>query len=284
MLFIIGLVMAVILMATGVYSFSLGSIKTGAVLSLIAVVTITLSTMFVVIPPRTVGVFVNFGKTAGVASSGISFKAPWIRVEKFDGSIQNDTYNAENSIPVRLGNSSIARADISVRWQMKLESAEELFLDYKDFNGIRSNLVDRELRAALNEVMAEYNPLSAENIGSEDSGSKLSELSEKTAEKLRDKVGTKIEIHSVTIPLIQFDEQTQQRVDELQSEIARTRVAEQREKTAKAEARANRELEQGISEQVLISKCLDIVEQNGQSPLGCFPGSTSGLMMNMSKE
>lgn len=284
MLFIIGLVMAVILMALGVYSFSLGSIKTGAVLSLIAVVTITLSTMFVVIPPRTVGVFVNFGKTAGVASSGISFKAPWIRVEKFDGSIQNDTYNAENSIPVRLGNSSIARADISVRWQMKLESAEELFLDYKDFNGIRSNLVDRELRAALNEVMAEYNPLSAENIGSEDSGSKLSELSEKTAEKLRDKVGTKIEIHSVTIPLIQFDEQTQQRVDELQSEIARTRVAEQREKTAKAEARANRELEQGISEQVLISKCLDIVEQNGQSPLGCFPGSTSGLMMNMSKE
>lgn len=284
MLFIIGLVMAVILMALGVYSFSLGSIKTGAVLSLIAVVTITLSTMFVVIPPRTVGVFVNFGKTAGVASSGISFKAPWTRVEKFDGSIQNDTYNAENSIPVRLGNSSIARADISVRWQMKLESAEELFLDYKDFNGIRSNLVDRELRAALNEVMAEYNPLSAENIGSEDSGSKLSELSEKTAEKLRDKVGTKIEIHSVTIPLIQFDEQTQQRVDELQSEIARTRVAEQREKTAKAEARANRELEQGISEQVLISKCLDIVEQNGQSPLGCFPGSTSGLMMNMSKE
>ena len=284
MLFAIGLLLVFIIIGLAVYAFYLEKKKAGTVLAVLAVVSIALSTMFVVIPPRTVGVFVNFGKTAGVASSGIAFKAPWTRVEQFDGSIQNDTYNAENSIPVRLGNSSIAKADISVRWQMKLESAEELFLDYKDFNGIRSNLVDRELRAALNEVMADYNPLSAENISSDDTGNKLSELSEKTADKLRDKVGTKIEIHSVTIPLIQFDEQTQQRVDELQSEIARTRVAEQREMTAKAEARANRELEQGISEQVLVSKCRDIVEQNGQSPLGCFPGSTSGLMMTMPKE
>lgn len=75
-------------------------------------------------------------------------------------------------------------------------------------------------------------------------------------------------------PRINFDEATQTRIDELQAEIARTRVAEQRQATADAERRANEILDRSVSDNVLTSKCLDIVERSGQSPLGCFPGAS----------
>ena len=38
-----------------------------------------------------------------------------------------------------------------------------LFLDYRDFDNVRDNLVTRELGAALNEVFSNFDPLAPEN-------------------------------------------------------------------------------------------------------------------------
>lgn len=148
-------------------------------------------------------------------------------------------------------------------------------MDYKTFDSIQSNLVDRNLRASMNEVMAKYNPLSSVEDADKASGAgDLNSLSTQVRESLERKVGADIEVKSVTIPIINFDESTQTRIDELQAEIARTRVAEQRQDTAEAERRANEILDRSVSDNVLTSKCLDIVERSGQSPLGCFPGAS----------
>ena len=60
-------------------------------------------------------------------------------------------------------------------------------------------------------------------------------------------------------------------------EKANTRIAEQRAKTAAAEARANEILAASVSNDpnVLVSKCLDAAREARISPLGCWPGTTA---------
>ena len=64
-------------------------------------------------------------------------------------------------------------------------------------------------------------------------------------------------------------------VNAFNSEVANTRIAEQRKLTAEKEAEANRVLSASVSNDpnVLVSKCLDIVKARGGSPAGCWPGT-----------
>lgn len=237
--------------------------------TLVVAVIVTALASFTIVQPRTVGVKVALGKPVGVVSSGFQVKAPWEKVEKLDGAVQNDVYAGDHAVPVRLGNNGRATVDASIQWQLKTDDAMDVFLDYRTFEGIQSNLVDRNFKAALNEVMAEYDPLTAAEQAQ--GGQDLEALSEAVRDKMQEKVGTQIDVRSVTLPIVNFDDATQARINELQAETAKTRVAEQKKETSTAEAEANRVLEESITDETLTSKCLDIVAENGQSPIGCFP-------------
>lgn len=237
--------------------------------TLLATLIVTAMFSFTIVQPRTVGVVVAFGKPVDTIGHGFHLKAPWEKVEKLDGAVQNDIYSGETAIPARLGNNGKATVDASIQWQLKTDDAMSVFLDYRTFEGIQSNLVDRNFKAAVNEVMAEYDPLNA--VDPAEGGQDLAALSLAVQEKMQEKVGTQIEIRSVTLPIINFDEATQTRINELQAETAKTRVAEQKKQTSTAEAEANEILEQSITPETLTSKCLDIVAESGQSPIGCFP-------------
>ena len=77
------------------------------------------------------------------------------------------------------------------------------------------------------------------------------------------------------VPLVNYDEATQSRINALNVEKANTRIAEQRAKTAEAEARANEILARSVADNpnVLVSKCLDAAREASISPLGCWPGT-----------
>lgn len=247
--------------------------KAGGVIAISLIVGVALLAVssLTIVAPRTVGVTVAFGKPVNVLSNGIHFKAPWASVEKLDGAVQNDVYSGAGSVDVRLGNNSKATADASIQWQLDTDKTMAVFLDYRTFENIQQNLVDRNFRAAMNEVMADYNPL--DSIEAAQGGSDLGGLSTKVLEKMQDRVGDQINVKSVTIPIINFDKSTQSRIDELQQETARTRIAEQKKETSKAESDANKILEKSLNDRTLTSKCLDIVAKSGQSPIGCFPGN-----------
>ena len=83
------------------------------------------------------------------------------------------------------------------------------------------------------------------------------------AEKLRKKVGGQIEIINVIVPLVNYDPATQDRINALSVEKANTRVAEQRAKTAAAEARAN---------EILAASVTDDPQRSGQQ----VPGRRAG--------
>ena len=70
-------------------------------------------------------------------------------------------------------------------------------------------------------------------------GANVQALGDDVADKLRKKVGGQIEIINVIVPLVNYDQATQDRINALNVEKANTRVTDQRAKTAEAEARAN---------------------------------------------
>jgi regulator of protease activity HflC (stomatin/prohibitin superfamily) len=226
-----------------------------------------------IVSTRNIGVVTTFGRPEGTLSNGLHWKAPWQSVTEMNGTIQIDNHTGEAATTVRLGNNSTAFVDNSVRWRIQPAAADELFLDYREFDNVRDNLVTRELRAALNEVFADFDPLAPENAD----GANVQALGDDVADKLRAKVGGQIEIINVIVPLVNYDEATQSRINALNVEKANTRVAEQRAKTAEAEAKANEILAASVSNDpnVLVSKCLDAAREAHISPLGCWPNTTA---------
>jgi regulator of protease activity HflC (stomatin/prohibitin superfamily) len=238
------------------------------VTGLLTVVVLVLGSTTIV-STRNVGVVTTFGRPSGTLSNGLHVKAPWQSVTEMNGTIQIDNHTGDNATTVRLGNNSTANVDNSVRWRILPDAADELFLDYRNFDSVRDNLVTRELRAALNEVFAKFDPLAHSE------GANVQALGDDVATKLRAKVGTQIEIINVIVPLVNYDQATQDRINALNVEKANTRVAEQRAKTAEAEARANEILAKSVSNDpnVLVSKCLDATREADISPLGCWPST-----------
>ena len=90
-------------------------------------------------------------------------------------------------------------------------------------------------------------------------------------------VTDQIEIFNVIVPLVNYDEATQDWMNAVNVEKANTRVAEQRAKRAEAGAKANEILAASMSNDrnVLVGKCLDAPREAHSSPLGCWPNTTA---------
>ncbi|YCU48001.1 SPFH domain-containing protein [Mycobacteroides abscessus] len=222
-----------------------------------------------VVGTRQIGIETKFGRPTGTTlSNGLHLKSPVTEVTEMDGAVQIDQHTGDHRIKVRLGNSSTADADVSVRWQIKPDAAPELFVQYKTFDNVRTNLVTRNLQVALNEVFASFDPLAAQNL----TQSPLPGLSEKAKVILAAKVGDQVDILDVAVPTIDYDDGTEQKINQLNQERAATAVAEQAKKTAVEQAKANGELAGSVSHDpnVLVSKCLDIAREKGL-PLLCWP-------------
>jgi len=226
---------------------------------------------FTVVGTRQVGIATAFGKPTGQTySNGLHVKAPWVIVTEMDAAIQNDTYKGDARIPVRLGNNSTALADVSIRWQIKQDAADNLFVDYKTFDNVRSNLITRNLQAALNEAFATFDPLATKNLDR----SPLPELSAATLKTLRAKVGEQVEIFDVVIPTIDYDDQTEARINDINAERAKTTAAQQAVLTAEQIRQANEKLAQSPvppSALVIIQTCLNKALDKGTNPAGCWP-------------
>lgn len=251
---------------------------------------VTAATSFTVVPVQQVGIPVTFGTPGTPMNNGIHPKLPWTTVTLMDGTVQIDDNLGDRRTEIRLGNQSIAYVQNNVRWRIRPEAADRLFRDHQTFERIGTALEEPELAAALNAALQNYNPLGTVT-GTEKT---RDEIADEVRERLNDKLGDRLLIESVTIPVINFDQETQDRINRYQTEIGNTRIAEQRKLTAAAEAEANTILAESVSEQpnVLVSRCLDTMSEmvsRGQTiPVGfsCWPGgpNTAGVLVDNTTE
>lgn len=228
-----------------------------------------------IVSTRNIGVETKFGRPTGQnLSNGFHWKNPAAKVHEMDGAIQNLTRTGDDATTVRLGNNSLATVDNTIRWRIRPDAAPALYLDYRSFEGVKDNLVVRQANAALNEVLGAYNPLAS--LEQQDNENENVRLASDVRDALRKQVGADIIIEQVIIPVIRFDKATQQRIDQFNTEVANTRVAEQRQQTARADAEANRIISDSVKNDpnVITSRCVDAAIKSGISPAGCWPGTT----------
>lgn len=298
-MFILAIILAVVAVIAFVASKKMGHDEDKRIAKVVTFVVAGLAAFSVVLScltvvgTRRIGVVTEFGRPVDSLSNGIHFKLPWQRVSELDGAIQTDSHtgNAEGDenpcTDIRIGNESTACVDNTIRWRIVESEGDQLFRDYRDMDNIRESLVTRELNAALNQVLGDFNPLDAVSEDGAAATANLDDLANQVTERMRERVEGKIEVLSITIPLIRYDRGTQERLNAYQAEIANTRIAQQRSETAAAQARANEALAESVSNDpnVLVSRCLDtlaeMVEAGQAVPAGfsCWPGSQSALVV-----
>ena len=221
-----------------------------------------------IVGTRQVGIVTSFGKPTGeTLSNGYHWLAPWKSVTEMDAAIQNDVFNGDKRIQVRLGNNSTALADANVRWNIVEGKADELYQQYKTFDNVRSNLIERNLRTALNEAFTKFDPLS-----NDPQKNNLTTVTADALAALKSKSGNQVEILDLSIPVIDYDEKTEERINAINQSRAQTTQAEQDAKTAEQRRKAAEVLAgQPVPDlKIAIAACVNRMAETGVS-LNCYP-------------
>ena len=226
-----------------------------------------------IVGTRQVGIVTKWNKPTGETfDSGLHFILPWTDVHEMDAAIQNDVYNGDRRIQVRLGNNSTALADANIRWEIVQDQADELFQQYKTFDNVRSNLIERNLRTALNEAFLKFDPLAGEPAKGDPPNATLSTVTADALELLKQKSGDQVRILDLSIPVIDYDDNTEQKINAINAARAETTRAEQDKKTAEQRAEAAKILANQPVPNLAISiaACVNKMAETGQN-LNCFP-------------
>lgn len=256
----------------------------GAVGLLVLGLIILATGLFTVVGTRQVGIETSFNRPTGETyDNGLHWKAPWANVNEMDGAIQYNKYDGDHSVKVRLGNNSVAGADTTIRWEIKQDAADELFVQYKTFDNVRTNLIERNLQVALNEQFQTFDPLEAKWSA----GVPLQQqFANPAAQKLREIVGNQVNILDVSISKLDYDDNTEGKINELNAQRAKTATATESVKTAEQQRQANEKLATSPAPQsmlVVIANCVNQQVEKGQNPAGCWPLNlgSGGIMPTM---
>lgn len=254
-----------------------------------------------IVQAKTVGVVTSFGKPIGTESSGLSVKLPWHKVTEVDGTIQTDEYRGEDGcISVRIGDGSRSCVTLTNRWEIVDDKADVIYADYRSDDptkSLRDAVVSTQLKAAVQEVLAGYNPIGELEVVKGSNAAAASELnfapdygdlSQQVLEAMSDRSGSElIDIKDITISYVSLSDSTQRTIDDFIKAVGETRIAAQARNTATEQAAANRTIQaslEGNSEGVLVSRCIDAlnsaVEKDYALPAGfnCL-GSGSAVVV-----
>lgn len=223
---------------------------------------------FTIVPTRNLAVQTSFGKPAGTLGNGFHLIAPWSATEEFDATIQtlklsDDKDDNGEPIRVRLANAATATVDVTVQWQIDPNAnITQLYLDYRNFDNIGTNVVRRQLSSALNSTFETYDPLLSLKGGDRTDMTTLADLAKDASSKLSAALPAGVLVRSLLIPKITFDDSIQAKINQYLAALAETQIAEQRQKTAEAQKKANDLLAVANSTPaVLYQNCLDMVER-----------------------
>lgn len=266
----------------------------------------------VVVPAKNVGVVTTFGKVSERnLSSGLHLKAPWQKVTTLDATIITDKFVGEQNgddgrkgdngldcVPVRISDGTNACVSVVIRSQIDGQKANDLYANYRSDDvdeNIFDSLIRTQLSSAVAQTFRDFDPILTTNGGEVAAASPdLQALSGDVLDNMKDLLAKasvdgdpEVDMRALTISAIRFSDKTEDRINDLQAEVARTRVAEQQIITNEKQALANQKLAESVSKDpnVLVSRCIDVMtamQQAGQNfPPGftCWPGGDQGQLV-----
>jgi len=267
--------------------------RLGSIVALALALACLFFSSFTIVGTKNVAVLTFAGRPVGYLDNGWHWKAPWEKPHEISDAVQTDTYASDpesitepqggatdTCVHVRIERQATACVNVSIRWQIRDTGVEYLFRNYKSNEHIQDNVVLRDLQQAMNQQFSSYDPLGIDAEGN-NTNKPLTVYARAVQTQMRTEIGRWIDVQSVIVPFLNYDDQTQQKVNQLLQQIALTRVAIQQKQTAIAQAAANRALTASVSDNpnVLVSRCLDILKEAVDKGLdvkafpSCFGGS-----------
>ncbi len=247
-----------------------------AVSALVATLLLTVASSAHSVPIRSVGIVTSFGKPTGeVTGSGLKWVAPWQRVGEWDAGRQKyDHIGNDACVRVRTGTLADACVEVLIEWQVQPENAPQQFMDYKgDFDSFRGQRVGVQLDSAVNDAFASYNPLERIDAKTGNLNVDLKPFAESIKSSAEGRLGSDVDILSVTITRVNHDDKTEGNIKAFQDKLAQTRNLEQDRRNAEIQ----KEITETNAKVDKVTRCLEIAEKNGSSPGLCInPGIVTG--------
>jgi regulator of protease activity HflC (stomatin/prohibitin superfamily) len=232
---------------------------------------------------RDIGVVTSFGELAGHEGPGPDFTAPWDQVTSIDDSYQL----TDEVITVRIAGGQTAQAPVQVRWNATEAAADDIFGNYKSTAGLGKGLLDPDLNSAVNTVLDSYNPIDAISSGAQ-AGTALNpstaQLGARIKAVLEGEIGQDVNVQTFNLKPLVYDAAVQSQLNAASTQVGKTVVAQEAEKTADAQAAANRALQASLNgdPMVLVQQCMSGLASGqiqNEPGFSCWPGSGSGVVI-----
>ena len=243
----------------------------GAGVTFAILVAFTLAMSVTTVSPRAVAVQTSFGRYVNTLDSGFHWIAPWSQTEEFTRILQPAHFAGKNgSIPINLVGGGRGSTDLVVQWQISesKDGAKELWMQYKEFDSVRDNLVDNQARNVAREVLGSYEPVQAI------AGDNLPKINDKIKAVLQERVQDYgVIIRSVSVTNVALDQRTQEslnKIVEANANITRAK-AEQERAQIDANTVEIRDKQGALSPEANQRYCLDVVNAWDASKGGPLP-------------
>jgi hypothetical protein len=249
------------------------------------------------VPAKSVGVPVSLGHVGkGFYNSGAHETwNPFLHLAIIDQTIQTVTFEngsqlpgtaqCGGELPIRIGGQQPACAKVTIQYRVKSGAAGSLFSDYANrsdlMNAIQNALVVRELEVVVNNQLGDYDPITdyKNTVNSNANTSQFTAFGPDILRTMRTDIGGQVNVIAVYLPRITYSTAIENNLIKIQTAYTNATIATENEKVNTANATAYKNLGNPTVNE-LVAQCLKDVEINKESPMGCFPGQSSGLQIN----
>ncbi|MET9723616.1 prohibitin family protein [Streptomyces zaomyceticus] len=267
-------------------------LKLGALGAVVAGVFSLVASMTYVISAYEVGVPVAFGKVGSPMTSGMHVKSPFTDVTTFSTRPVDLNLSDKDVVEVRSSQGGVMYVEVTVKWAVVPNKAVELYKLAGSEDSIQQRLVFPDSREIVRNVFARY---TSEQGYASDREKINAEIGTLIKERLTPRG---IDVTTVNLRNVKPSEALQGQIDrkiqqqqatERATEAARTAKAEADRRRIEAEgiARANKILNDSLTDRVLANQCIDAFKEaaakNPVYAVPCGNGSSTPVIVDGSK-
>ncbi|MEV4936376.1 prohibitin family protein [Streptomyces zaomyceticus] len=267
-------------------------LKLGALGAVVAGLFSLVASMTYVISAYEVGVPVAFGKVGTPMTSGMHVKSPFTDVTTFSTRPVDLNLSDKDVVEVRSSQGGVMYVEVTVKWAVVPNKAVELYKLAGSEDAIQQRLVFPDSREIVRNVFARY---TSEQGYASDREKINAEIGTLIKERLTPRG---IDVTTVNLRNVKPSEALQGQIDrkiqqqqatERATEAARTAKAEADRRRIEAEgiARANKILNDSLTDRVLANQCIDAFKEaaakNPVYAVPCGNGSSTPVIVDGSK-
>ncbi|MFE5733312.1 prohibitin family protein [Streptomyces sp. NPDC056528] len=267
-------------------------LRLGALGAVIAGLFSLVASMTYVISAYEVGVPVAFGKVGSPMTSGLHLKSPFTSVTTFSTRPVDLNLSDKDVVEVRSSQGGVMYAELTVKWAVVPAKSVELYRLAGSEDAIQQRLVFPDSREIVRNVFARY---TSEQGYATDREKINAEIGTLVKERLAPRG---IDVTTVNLRNVKPSEALQDQIDrkiqqqqatERATEAARTAKAEADRRRIEAEgiARANRILNDSLTDKVLMNQCIDAFKEaaakNPVYTVPCANGASAPVIVDGSK-